>query len=194
MANTTNLDLVKPLGTDHALVAQINGNSDKIDAEAGRTRANFAAEYSASSAYAVGAFCTHAGILYQCNTAIGSGGEAWTSGHWTQISAGDAIVANNQAIAILNTNTVNIVSHTTVQSSATDWDTAIENYVDSLPNDSKCHIGFVQRAGAGVLMCIVQKFADSNYASAIAFGYWRGPFFYWKDSGNWTAKKLSFDA
>ena len=99
MANTTNLDLVKPLGTDHALVAQINSNSDKIDAEAGRTRANFAAEYSASSAYAVGAFCTHNGILYQCNTAIGSGGEAWTSGHWTQISAGDAIVANSQAIA-----------------------------------------------------------------------------------------------
>jgi hypothetical protein len=104
MANTTNLDLVKPLGTDHALVAQINSNSEKIDAEAGRTRANFAAEYSASSAYAVGAFCTHNGILYQCNTAIGSGGEAWTSGHWTQISAGDAIVANNQAIATLNSN------------------------------------------------------------------------------------------
>jgi hypothetical protein len=80
----------------------INSNSDLIDAEAGRTRANFAAEYSTSSAYAVGAFCTHAGILYQCNTAIGSGGEAWTAAHWTQISAGDAIVANNQAIATLN--------------------------------------------------------------------------------------------
>ena len=35
MANTTNLDLVKPLGTDHALISQINGNMDKIDAYAG---------------------------------------------------------------------------------------------------------------------------------------------------------------
>lgn len=101
--NTSILGLSKPAYTDDADVAVINSNSDLIDAEAGRTRANFAAEYSASSAYAVGAFCTHNGILYQCNTAIGSGGEAWTSGHWTQISAGDAIVANNQAIANLKT-------------------------------------------------------------------------------------------
>jgi len=37
MANTTNLDLVKPAGTDYALVSVINGNSDKIDAFAGTT-------------------------------------------------------------------------------------------------------------------------------------------------------------
>ena len=30
MANTTNLDLEKPLGTDHALIAKINSNMDKI--------------------------------------------------------------------------------------------------------------------------------------------------------------------
>ena len=119
MANTTNLDLVKPLGTDHALVAQINSNSDKIDAEAGRTRANFAAEYSASSAYAVGAFCTHNGILYQCNTAIGSGGEAWTAGHWTQISAGDAIVANSQAIAGKANNSTKIAKAVSITTSTT---------------------------------------------------------------------------
>ena len=35
MANTTNLDLVKPLGTDHALISVINSNMDKIDANAG---------------------------------------------------------------------------------------------------------------------------------------------------------------
>ena len=131
MANTTNLDLVKPLGTDHALVAQINSNSDKIDAEAGRTRANFAAEYSASSAYAVGAFCTHNGILYQCNTAIGSGGEAWTSGHWTQISAGDAIVTNSQAIATLDSKL------------AYDWN-SFTNYVSSLETGAN---GIITRFG-----------------------------------------------
>ncbi len=32
MANTPNLDLVKPAGTDKALVSVINSNSDKIDA------------------------------------------------------------------------------------------------------------------------------------------------------------------
>lgn len=37
MANTTNLDLVKPLGTDHALISVINSNMDKIDAYAGNT-------------------------------------------------------------------------------------------------------------------------------------------------------------
>ena len=37
MANTTNLDLVKPLGTDHALISVINSNMDKIDAYAGKT-------------------------------------------------------------------------------------------------------------------------------------------------------------
>lgn len=36
MANTTNLNLVKPIGTDHALISDINGNSDKIDAYAGK--------------------------------------------------------------------------------------------------------------------------------------------------------------
>ena len=37
MANTPNLDLEKPLGTDKALVARLNSNSDKIDAWAGTT-------------------------------------------------------------------------------------------------------------------------------------------------------------
>lgn len=37
MANTTNLDLVKPAGTDKALVSVINANSDKIDSFAGTT-------------------------------------------------------------------------------------------------------------------------------------------------------------
>ena len=40
MANTQNLDLVKPLGTDHALVSVLNSNSDKIDAYAGAVNAS----------------------------------------------------------------------------------------------------------------------------------------------------------
>ena len=37
MANTPNIDLVKPAGTDHALVSVLNSNSDKIDSFAGTT-------------------------------------------------------------------------------------------------------------------------------------------------------------
>lgn len=40
MANTTNLDLVKPAGTDQALISVLNGNSDKIDQFAGETNSS----------------------------------------------------------------------------------------------------------------------------------------------------------
>ena len=40
--STSNLGLIKPAGTDHALVANINTNSDTIDTEAGKVRDNFA--------------------------------------------------------------------------------------------------------------------------------------------------------
>lgn len=104
-------------------------------------------------------------------------------------SSTDALSAKQGKV--LNTKIVNLVTHEQYLSSESDWDAAIENYVDTLPNDSKCHIGFVQRSGAGVVMCIIQKYASAGYASAIAFGYWRTPYFYWKDNGSWTAKKLS---
>lgn len=42
MANTPNIDLVKPAGTDHALVSVLNANSDKIDTFAGTTNAAIA--------------------------------------------------------------------------------------------------------------------------------------------------------
>lgn len=84
---TTNLGLIKPALSESADVGVINDNSDKIDVEAGKARANLAATYSASSAYAVGDYCERGGNLYRCTTAIGSGGEAWNSGHWTQVAA-----------------------------------------------------------------------------------------------------------
>lgn len=42
MANTQNLDLVKPAGTDHALISVINQNFDKIDNFAGKTNTSLA--------------------------------------------------------------------------------------------------------------------------------------------------------
>ena len=52
-------------------------------------------EYSTSSAYAVGDYCmrTDSGTtkFYRCNTAIASGGEAWTAAHWTETKIGPEI-------------------------------------------------------------------------------------------------------
>lgn len=44
MANTTNLNLVKPSGTDYALVSVINGNMDIIDSKVGAIPANESAQ------------------------------------------------------------------------------------------------------------------------------------------------------
>lgn len=104
MANTSTLDLVKPAGTDYALVSTINGNMDKIDAEAAKERGNFAGTYSTSSAYAVGAYCIYQGNLYRCTTAIGSGGEAWTAGHWSQVSVGEEITSLNGKFTLSGVN------------------------------------------------------------------------------------------
>ena len=54
---------------------------------------NIAAGYDASSAYAVGAYCVHSNQLYRCTTAIGSGGEAWNSNHWTAVTLASEIDA-----------------------------------------------------------------------------------------------------
>lgn len=45
--------------------------------------------YNETASYAVGDYTIKDGLLYQCNTPIGSGGEAWTAGHWTQVKVTD---------------------------------------------------------------------------------------------------------
>lgn len=102
--NTGVIDLVKPAGNENALISVINSNMDKIDAEAGRARANVAANYSSTSAYAVGDLCIYQGSLYRCNTAIGSGGENWTAGHWTQVNIAGELATLNDQIGTLNSN------------------------------------------------------------------------------------------
>lgn len=100
---TTVLDLVKPAGNENALISVINSNMDKVDAEAGKTRGNFAGTYSASSAYAVGDYCIYQGNLYRCTTAIGSGGEAWNSSHWAQVALGNRVRNLENSIASMPT-------------------------------------------------------------------------------------------
>lgn len=66
---------------DYADIATLTENIPDIIAD----------EYSSSSAYAVGSFCLHDGLLYVCTTPIGSGGETWNSNHWQAISVTDAL-------------------------------------------------------------------------------------------------------
>ena len=95
---TSVLGLSKPAGNENALVSVLNSDMDLIDAEAGKVRGNIAATYSASSSYAVGDLCIYNGILYKCNTAIGSGGETWNASHWTQITIDGELSALNGKI------------------------------------------------------------------------------------------------
>lgn len=44
--------------------------------------------YSATSQYTVGSYTTYQGAVYKCTTAIATGGEAWTAGHWSAVSGG----------------------------------------------------------------------------------------------------------
>ena len=97
MANTTNLDLVKPAGTDHALISVLNSNSDKIDAFAGQTNDSLSAEQN-GLAYIVGNTNTTGGTL-----AVGQ--FVYVKGHSTiaeglrkvtsSISNGGSITTNN---------------------------------------------------------------------------------------------------
>lgn len=111
-STTTNLGLTKPAYSDDADISDINGNMDLIDAEAGRVRANVAANYDSSETYAVGDYCLHDGSLYKCNTTISSP-EAWTAGHWTQIKITGELSALNGKIA-KTTGTAEVPSGVTV--------------------------------------------------------------------------------
>lgn len=63
--------------------------------------------YSPTKAYSIGDFCTYGnnksdpGRIYRCNTAIGSGGEAWNASHWTLVNLADVIT--NVELAIKQT-------------------------------------------------------------------------------------------
>ena len=104
-STTTNLGLTKPAYNDDADISDINGNMDLIDAEAGKVRANVAANYDSSETYAVGDYCLHDGSLYKCTTAISSP-ESWTAGHWTQIKIAGELSSLSDQIGNIGTATL----------------------------------------------------------------------------------------
>ena len=112
-STTTNLGLTKPAYSDDADISDINGNMDLIDAEAGKVRANVAANYDSSETYAVGDYCLHDGSLYKCSTAISSP-EAWTAGHWTQIKIAGELSTLNGNITSLSDQIGDVVHYKSV--------------------------------------------------------------------------------
>ena len=64
-------------------------------------KANLAAlapEYSAISAYSVGAIVYHDGNIYQCKTEISDGGEAWNPAHWSEAQKLDNFFTNSNSL------------------------------------------------------------------------------------------------
>lgn len=51
---------------------------------------NNAPAYDSTKTYAVGDLCSKDNVVYKCSTAIATA-EAWTAGHWTQVSLGEEI-------------------------------------------------------------------------------------------------------
>ena len=61
-------------------------------------RASLAPEYSATSAYSIGAIVYHDGNIYQCKTAIAAGGEAWNAAHWELRKLHDFFTESNSLL------------------------------------------------------------------------------------------------
>lgn len=106
---TTNLGLIEPAGQDRALVANINSNSEKIDAEAGKARANFALvqnDDTATQAISQGQLVVWKGALKKATANIASGATL-SSSNLTDDSIATEIASLNGNL----TNQINAVSN-----------------------------------------------------------------------------------
>ena len=102
--STSNLGLIKPAGTDHALVANINTNSDTIDTEAGKARANFALVQNgdtATQAISKDQLVVWKGVLKKASANIASGATL-SSSNLTDDTIAAELAALNSNLASLN--------------------------------------------------------------------------------------------
>ena len=198
---TPNYNLKKPADADTYDIADANGNMDILDSTL-HSQNEAVANVQNGLAYIVGNTNTTGGMLSIGQFVYVKGHSTIAEGlrHVTaDIGAGGNITTNNTSACsgggfnALNNQISHIETNGYYTSSETTWDAAIENYVDSLPNDGKTHIGFVQRSGAGIVMCIIQKISNGGYAAVLSFGYWREPYYYTKNDGVWTAKKITLN-
>lgn len=66
--------------------------------------------YDATASYAVGDFCINDNTLYRCNTAIPTGGEAWTPAHWDAVQIVDLLGSGGGAVSDVQINGTSILS------------------------------------------------------------------------------------
>lgn len=67
-----------------------------------------APQYSSSSPYNIGDYVIYNDLLYRCITTIGTSGESWTSGHWTQVNVGNQLKTTKNTIADLVDDTLTV--------------------------------------------------------------------------------------
>ena len=71
-------------------VRELDGNPDTMTPAQMASRIRAVQPYDTTATYDVGDYCIHEGGLYVCTTAI-STAEAWTAGHWEEVTVGDEL-------------------------------------------------------------------------------------------------------
>lgn len=66
--------------------------------------------YDETASYAVGDFCINENTLYRCNTAIPTGGEAWTPAHWDAVQIVDLLGTGGGDVIDVQINGTSIVN------------------------------------------------------------------------------------
>ena len=188
MANTTNLDLVKPAGTDQALISVLNGNSDKIDQFAGDTNTSLVsladgmaivANGDVHGAISSGQYVyvrnhtTLAEGLYTATSAIAANASLSTSNLTADSDGG----FNSLSQAIANIKTAYTIGQSYTSLSA--LESALKTFGDSMQTDevknikftissaigvfpSGVYIGDMKRHGEGRYAVVVQRFTDDG--------------------------------
>lgn len=65
--------------------------------------------YDDTASYAVGDFCINDNTLYRCNTAIPTGGEAWTPAHWDAVQIVDLLGSSGGDVTDVQINGTSIL-------------------------------------------------------------------------------------
>lgn len=78
---TLDLNQIQALASDLRAVSDVTYPAKNVIAD----------DYTSLHGYEIGEYCLRNGLLYKCNTAISSSGEAWNSNHWDENNIGNNI-------------------------------------------------------------------------------------------------------
>lgn len=135
----------------------------------GSNTAIIADDYDATATYDVGDYCIHEGGLYVCTTSI-STAEAWTAGHWEEVTVGDELSSvmsdlndlhNNFNTLIVRDKSANLFNKDgeTYEKKATNRNTG------ELVSTQECSVQYVPFDGAGTYSLLYPKnYYGNTYA------------------------------